>query len=227
MIATWHAPLFDGSTSEELVLSFNEDRERRVLVVPALFDEANKMRRFTVQVMRALDRAGLDSFLPDLPGQNESLVPLTAQTLEGWREKLAEAVRAFEATEVLTVRAGAALAPSTLPTTLYAPHEPAKQVRSMLRAQVIASREAGREETTEALIETGLADGLTLAGWSFSPAMFRELTETSIAQSEHYKPIEQKMLGGRGLWLRAEPDEDVEQAEALALLIAGEREQLA
>ena len=32
--------------------------------------------------------------------------------------------------------------------------------------------------------------------------------------------IEQELLGGAGLWLRAEPDEDPAQADALAAVIA-------
>ena len=36
------------------------------------------MRRLTVEVMRRLDAAGIDCFLPDLPGCNESLQPLEA-----------------------------------------------------------------------------------------------------------------------------------------------------
>jgi len=41
------------------------------------------MRRFTVEVMRRLDNAGIDSFLPDLPGGNESsqALQLVAQYL--------------------------------------------------------------------------------------------------------------------------------------------------
>ena len=80
MIASWNAPLADGSDSEELLFSIDHGRALRVLILPALFDEANKLRRFTVQVMRKLDAAGVDSFLPDLPGCNESLQPVENQT---------------------------------------------------------------------------------------------------------------------------------------------------
>ena len=83
MIATWRAPSLGGKSAEELLVSFDRGRARRVLVLPALFDEANKLRHFTVQIMRALDELGLDCFLPDLPGCSESLVPLEDQTLEG------------------------------------------------------------------------------------------------------------------------------------------------
>ena len=64
-------------------------------MLPAWFDEGNKLRHFTVEVMRRLDGAGIDSFLPDLPGCNESLAPLEQQTLESWRTEAAEAALAL------------------------------------------------------------------------------------------------------------------------------------
>ena len=102
MISSWPGP--DG---EELAVALDRSRERRVLVLPALFDEANKLRHFTVEVMRLLDTAGIDTFLPDLPGCNESLALLDRQTLGGWRDAAALAARHFGATQVLTFRGGA------------------------------------------------------------------------------------------------------------------------
>ena len=48
-------------------------------------------------------------------------------------------------------------------------------------------------------------------------AMFRALEATSLDLK--LTEIEQSVLGGAGLWLRAEPDEDPEQADALAALV--------
>ena len=48
--------------------------------------------------------------------------------------------------------------------------------------------------------------------------MFRELEEAEPATQ--LIDIEQASVGGSGLWLRAEPDEDPEQADALAAMIA-------
>ena len=58
MIATWHAPLPDGSQTEELLFGFGAQRAVRVLILPAWFDEANKLRRFTAQTMRAIANPG-------------------------------------------------------------------------------------------------------------------------------------------------------------------------
>ena len=106
---------------EEMALCFDDFRRWRLLIVPALFDESNRMRRFTVEVMRRLDAAGVDSFLPDLPGCNDSLAPLEVQTLAGWKAGMTSAAHFFRATHVLAIRAGALLAPTHIPGWHYAP----------------------------------------------------------------------------------------------------------
>ncbi|WP_298304876.1 hypothetical protein [uncultured Erythrobacter sp.] len=223
-IATWQAPLVCGGSSDELLFTFNRARERRVLVLPALFDEANKMRRFTVQMMHALKERGVDSFLPDLPGCNESLEPLELQTLESWRTVVEAAMEAFDITDVLTIRAGTLLSPPSLPTWHFAPLSGPKLLRAMIRARTIAAREAGHEESSEGLIELGRKEGLMLAGWHIGPKMFRELETAEPVQTDFQTVVTQKDLGGRGLWLRAEPDDDYKASKALAAIIAGELE---
>jgi hypothetical protein len=97
VIASWTITGADGATGEELLVAFDQVRPVRVLVCPAWFDEANKLRRFTVEVMRRLDKAGIDSFLPDLPGCNDSLAPLEVQTLAGWKAGMTSAAHFFRA----------------------------------------------------------------------------------------------------------------------------------
>ncbi len=222
MIAAWQAPCSEGRTSEELLIAFDESREQRVLILPAWFDEANKMRRLTVQMMRVLDQAGIDSFLPDLPGCNESLVPLKEQSVSAWRACALAAVDHVGASHVLAIRAGALLAPPNLPGWLYAPQTGPKVLRGMIRARAIAAREAGREESAEELQELGRSEGLTLAGWSIGPQMFRELETAEPITGDMHATVEQKKIGGAGLWLRAEPGDNEEQAQALAKIVAGE-----
>lgn len=221
-VTQWSCPLSTGESTQELAVQFDRRRECRLLVLPALFDEANKLRRQTVQTMRLLDEAGIDSFLPDLPGTNESLRPLNEQTLDFWRSTAKTAVAHFEATHVLAWRAGALLAPDDLPGWHYAPTSGAKQLRSMLRARSIASREAGKQETLSDLQELGRSEGIELAGWRLNAEMFATLESAAPNLSELQRDIAQRDIGGAGLWLRAEPDEDATQAAALAALIAGE-----
>lgn len=220
MYTTWNCPLADGETSEELALAFEQGRRHRLLVVPALFDEANKLRRMTVEVMRRLDLSGIDCFLPDWPGCNESLAPLPAQSLESWRKAAQAAAEHFEVTHVLTLRAGALLAPEGYPGWRYAPTGGRQVLRAMLRARTISAKEAGRDETMESLQELGRSEGVELAGWQLGATMFGELEAAKVPDSESLAEIEQALLGGGGLWLRAEPDEDPEQADALAAIIA-------
>jgi hypothetical protein len=215
MIAAWPTP--DG---EEYAVAFDRGRERRVLVLPALFDEANKLRHLTVEAMRRLDEAGIDTFLPDLPGCNESVAALEDQTLQGWREAAAAAAGYFEATHVLALRGGALCDPADLPVWRYAPATGASILRAMLRARVISSKEAGREESREALLEQGRATGLELAGYRLGAAMVRELEVAEPSGGAALANIAQSDLGGAGLWLRAEPDHDPAQAAALAAIVA-------
>jgi len=222
IIGTWKCLLEGDKASDELLVSFDRKREQRILILPALFDEANKLRRFTIQTMRVLDESGIDTFLPDLPGCNESLVSLADHTLEGWRKSAKAAADAFHATHVLAVRGGAMIAPDTIPGWQYAPLGGAKLLRGMMRAQTIAAREAGQETNSEQLMAQGREAGLTLAGWNIGPGMLRELESAATTKSEYQKVIEQKDISGAGLWLRAEPDEDQRASEALAAIVAGD-----
>lgn len=214
MLAAWPGP--DG---EEYALALDRGRSVRLLVLPALFDEANKLRRFTVETLRLLDAAGIDSFLPDLPGCNESLVSLERQTLTSWRKAAGEAGAYFGCTHVLAIRGGALCAPEDFPVVRYAPATGSSLLRGMLRARVIASREACIEETREALLDLGLREGLELAGYRLGPALIGELDTAEPSSGPALANIAQSDIGGPGLWLRAEPDHRPEQAKALATVV--------
>ncbi len=214
----WPCPAPDGERREEMALAFDRRRAHRLLVLPAWFDEANKLRRQTVEVMRRLDLSGVDSFLPDLPGCNESEAALAVQTIDTWRRAAQAAADHFGATHVLAVRAASMIAPPALAGWAYAPVDGKRVLRSMLRAHAIAAREAGKAERTEEVQARARKSGIELGGWSIGAPMFGEL-ETAQADPSLLL-IEQAVLGGTGLWLRAEPDEDPEQADALAALVA-------
>ena len=220
MMSQWPAPLGNGGQSEELLVSFDKARARRVVILPAWFDEANKLRRFTLDVMRALDAAGIDSFLPDLPGCNESLAPLESQTLAGWRAGAAASAEAVGASEVLAIRAGALLVPPGLPAWHYAALSGPKLLRGLIRARTIVAREAGLSESAEDLMAIGREAGLVLGGWMIGADMLRGLESAEIPASDNARAITTADLGGPGLWLRAEPGEDIAQSQRLAAIIA-------
>lgn len=214
---TLPCPLPDGGSAGEYALTFDRGRDKRLLIVPALFDEANRMRRFTVEVMRRLDSAGIDSVLPDLPGCNESLQPLEAQTPSSWRDAMTSVARHFGTTHVLGIRGGGLLTPEGLPTWHYAPTKAASILRQLIRSRILTAREAGISENQEGLMETGLAQGLELSGFRLGATFLREFqTLTPLAGAAE---IAQDTIGGGGLWLRAEPDEDRQQADALAAVL--------
>jgi hypothetical protein len=222
MIASWPCPVPGGATAEEFALAFMAGRARRVLVVPALFDESNRLRRLTVEVMRRLDAAGVDAVLPDLPGCNESLQALEAVSLADWRAGVAAAAAHFGASHVLALRGGVLACEGlreSLPVLAYAPVAGASVLRQMMRMRVLAAREAGREETAAGLLEQGMAGGIELAGYRLSAAMVGQL---QAAVPGAARVIAQGDIGGAGLWLRAEPGEDAGQAEALAARVLAE-----
>jgi hypothetical protein len=220
MYTSWPCPTPAGGTGEEMALAFGRQRPSRVLVIPPLFDEANRFRHQILEIMIRLDDRDIDAICPDLPGCNESLAPHADQTLAGWCNAAAAAAEHFGATHVLAIRSGCWLAPEHLPGWLYAPAKPQQVLRAMLRARTIAAREAGRQETADRLLESGQQAGLVLGGWGLGPQLVAELASTTFVPNELSIVVEHEELGGKPLWLRAENDSDPEQAEALAALVA-------
>jgi len=226
-LTTWPCPLPDGGTSAELALESAGARGSmaRLLVIPALLEEGNRMRRFTAEVLRRLSGAGITCFLPDLPGSNESLLPLATQTPASWQLAMRGAAAHFGASHVLSIRGGALLAPTSLPGWRYAPCTGAAQLRQLLRARIIASREAGVTETQEGLLARGRAEGLTLAGFALGAEFIAAFQACVPNAAAPHSDIGQEALGagydpgGAGLWLRAEPGENATQADALAAII--------
>lgn len=214
----WPCPLPGGDTSEEYALCFDQNRRKRLLIVPALFDEGNKLRRLTVDVMRRLDAAGIDSVLPDLPGCNESLLPLQTLDPTDWLDAMTAAAQHFGATHALGIRGGCLFTPDGLPTFHYAPVKGAAILRQMLRARILSSREAGREESREALAEIALAKGITLAGYDLGADFYRHFEPMSAAPATGV--LMQEEVGGSGLWLRAEPGEDAAQAQVICAVLS-------
>jgi hypothetical protein len=139
---------------------------------------------------------GIDCFLPDLPGTNESLRDLAGVELEDWRMAVEAAARHFGATHLLALRGGGLLVPGGLPGWLYAPVKGASLLKTMLRARILASREAGLEETSEALLERGLEQGLELAGFILSGEMIRQLQAAMPAGDARLTVIEQDLIDG-------------------------------
>ncbi|MED5546472.1 MAG: hypothetical protein VYD90_14605 [Pseudomonadota bacterium] len=213
----WPDPTFPREPA--YALTFEGGGPYRLLLVPALFDEGNRLRRLTVEVQRRLaGRHAVASVLPDLPGCNESLARLEAQDLASWRVAMEACAAHIGATHVLTLRGGALAAPRALPALHYAPVKGAAILRQMLRARLVSSQEAGRTETRAALEELGHTQGLDLNGYRIGARLFSDLEQAEPRGDAQDLP--QSQIGGAGLWLRAEPGESPEQADTLARAVA-------
>ena len=220
MYADWPSPAPGGGTHDEMMLGFDRRREHRLLVLAPLFEEANRFRHQIVEIMRRLDMRDIDCFCPDLPGCNESTTPLREQTLDCWRDAAQAASAHVGATHVLAIRSGCWLAPAGLPGWLYVPPRTSLVLRAMVRARIIAARETGCEETGERLLSSARATGIELAGWELGPELVAEMEREEIDYPDCQTIVKQADIGGKPLWLRAENDDDPEQADALAALVA-------
>lgn len=196
-----------------------------ILFVPPLFDEANRLRRTLVLGMRALAADGFAALLPDLPGQNESLVALEQVDLAGWQAALAAVASRVDGPLIIaSVRGGALIDHQSQPAAWWrlAPVGGASLLRTQMRARVTADREAGRDSSLESLQELARREALLLAGNALSPAMVAQL---GAAEVQPVAPLRSIGLGADGiagtpLWLRAEPGEDGAMAAAIAADIA-------
>jgi pimeloyl-ACP methyl ester carboxylesterase len=192
-----------------------------VLIVPPLFEEANRTRRTLVLAMRALAAGGFAALLPDLPGQNESLVPLAEVDLDRWRDALAEVAAEIEGPVVVASVRGGALIDHRAQAAAWwrlAPVSGASLLRTLMRARVTADREAGLASSLESLQEDAKGAPLLLAGNALSPAMVAGLAS---AEAQPVELLRSVALGAEGimgtpLWLRAEPGEDAAMAQAIA-----------
>jgi hypothetical protein len=132
---------------------------------------------------------------------------------------MGSAARHFAATHVLGIRGGCLFTPQSLPCWHYAPAKGAGMLRQMVRARILASREAGREETREELMEIAASRGIELAGHRLGAEFVTEFETLIPAGNERAIEIGQDLIGGAGLWLRAEPGESDDQADALAAVV--------
>lgn len=198
-----------------------------IVIVPPLFEEANRTRRTLVLAMRALVAEGFAALLPDLPGQNESLVPLVEVDLDRWQDALAGVIAGIDGPAIIaSVRGGTLIDHKAKAAAWWrlAPVGGASLLRTLMRARVSADREAGVTSSLEDLQAAARSEALLLAGNRLSPPMIAQLGG---AEVQPVAPLRSVTLGsgtdaiaGTPLWLRAEPGEDAAMARAIAADIA-------
>lgn len=175
-----------------------------ILVLPALFEEANRMRRFTVTVMRCLALKDIGTILPDLPGTAESETALCDIMLSDWHD----AVSAISADVwgSIAFRGGALLDGACKQRWQLAPDTGQRLMRDMVRATSFAGEvsSADLERQTRTM-------PVRLAGNLFSPALYCALHDAKLVSGAHVTAID-----GPKLWRAAEPTDDAEFAHRVA-----------
>jgi hypothetical protein len=218
---------YQTAQSTEFCLCFGEDSaEKRILFIPPLFDEMNRMRRVLVNAMRILAEKGIASALPDLPGCNESQIELRTQNLSSWRNAMRDAAASFSITHIASMRGGALIDNicEDLPHWRLAPVKGDTLLKSMLRTRIAGDKEAGLNTTSDALIMQAQTDDIELAGNILGPQMVADLAISIPAELANLQLRTigdgPDMIAGKALWLRAEPQDDADFAAAIAQDIA-------
>ena len=214
------------SAGGEQILRRGPAKAATVLILPPLFEEANRLRRTLLLTMRALADAGIASLLPDLPGQNESLVATDAATLSLWREEAA-ALAVREEMALVAAFRGSCLIDDQIaaPHWRCAPVSGHNLLKAMLRSRIASDSENGVRSDSAQLLAQAQSAPLSLAGNLLSPKMIAELSEAEPRAVTPLRTVKigtsgENMIAGTPLWLRAEPGEDADMARAMATDIA-------
>jgi len=187
-------------------VEFDHPRGPRVLILPPLFDEANRMRRTLVQLMRRLHAQEMSVVLYDLPGTGDSAIASVDARFEDWAAFVAE-TGAYTAT--IAVRGGAILDRYVDVEHRWrlAPETGARVLRDMVRATAMS------EKITAAELEArARAEPTRLAGTMVHPALFTALQAAAPSDDPAARTVTlgdgDNQIAGSPLWRRAEPGED-------------------
>lgn len=215
------------------MLRFGPDTGPVVIAVPPLFEEANRVRAFTLSILRGLAKRGIASILPDLPGTGESLAPLESMTIlrmQGAYDDLVsvtdrEGRRAYG----IGIRSGALLDALGLLSGRwhFAPQGGGDLLRELTR---IKQAELGIAKSLDEFWYLGEAP-VEIAGNLISPDLLVDLKVKEpfnefgtprrvVRLATDPKPADIK-FDAAPLWRRSEPDNDIVLAQMLADDIAG------
>lgn len=194
--------------SRENLLRHGSRSPVTLLVLPALFEEANRMRRFTVCVMRSLAPMGIGTILPDLPGTGESETALRETEFSDWEEAVGTLAGGVQGS--IALRGGALLDRPMTNRWRIAPETGERLLRDMVRATAFSTGSSVVELDRQAR-----ATPTRLAGNLLSPSMFSALHEAEPTGGAHVTTVT-----GPKLWRAAEPTEDADFARRIAEDIA-------
>ncbi len=179
------------------------------------------MRRTLVLTMRALAGLGIESHLPDLPGQNDSAVATSAVTLDDWRGAVVQFAAQMPRPFITAAWRGGTLiddaATGAVGHWRMAPVAGASILKTMVRTRIASEREAGRTLGAQDVRALAKQHGhVELAGNRLSLTMFDGLEQAHIADVEPLRIVTAADMTGSALWLRAEPGEDAGMANIMA-----------
>ena len=171
-----------------------------VLILPALFEEANRMRRFTVSMMRGLADAGIGSILPDLPGTGESLTDMADVALSDWHDAVGAVAETLgKPLLTIAIRGGALLDSGADAGWRLAPDTGQRLLRDMVRATALSSGLAPADLDRQARGQPTM-----LAGHTHSPDFYAAFAD-AVPVEGRYRTAQ---LHEAKLWRAAEPGDD-------------------
>ncbi len=194
--------IVSSTATGEYALRSGPDKPIQILLVPPLFEEANRMRRIIVQVMQALAADDIGTRLPDLPGMGESIAPLAAVSMGDWRAALAAwAVDVPGFTVSASFRGGALIDDAAGCDAAWrcAPETGQRIIRDLARSSSVEDGEA-----------------VILAGNRISRALHAELATATPAPLKKLRTVRlltdaataDGQIAGSPVWRRSEPGDD-------------------
>ena len=205
-----HYDRYAAPTGDEAMMRIGDARAPAILFVPPLFEELNRTRALIAAVMRSLAVRGFACHLPDLPGTNESALPLESCRWEDWRTAVRAAAATIGRPAMVAVRGGALLDDAAEAACFYrfAPAEGASLARDLARSGLVsAGGSAGYP------IDDALAAALR-------EAKLQPVAPLRVARLASDLAEADAKLDGPALWRRSEPGTSSELAEAMASDIA-------
>ena len=190
--------------AQEAVLRFGDDLPVTIAVLPALFEEANRMRRFTVSVMRLLVDRGIGTVLADFPGMGESEAALQDVSFGDWKRFSVDLAERYPAS--ISFRGGSLLDSHFTHRWQLAPESGERLLRDMVRATAFSVGATAADIDAQARVEM-----VRLAGNRINSELYIALQTATPAHGASVSAVE-----GPKLWRLAEPGDDPAYATAVA-----------
>lgn len=219
---------YSFSGHSEQYVHLGRRHARQILIIPPFFEEMNRTRWLLLAAMRTLDEARIGTILPDLPGQNESLVPDEAISLSEWRTALE---RLAGQSGVIIDMVAAFRSGAMIDDAVYcgkhwrmAPEDGPELLRQLVRTRLAAERETGTGMSKELLLAQARLESTEFSGFHLPPTMIAELEAAALPVHEEPRTVmlegstakADAYLSGKPVWRQNEPEADHWLAQQIA-----------